>query len=446
MEETSMEEDSNNFSNRNLKLNTPINLEYEDSIQAKLEYAYANGADKFTIFFTPTETNSFPKKPVLLKKNLDSAVTSPNLIASCTHTRQGKLAIQTSDIDTAIELSNLNNLLDIEAKCEIYLENICSRFLLHDIPIDLNLSDLASELYYNDFIVQNIRRFTKKGSLTPTETCLITIYGTSIPEELKLFYTVVHPSTFYDRPRQCSKCYKYNHSVKNCSSTTPICIRCGEDHPSTSCSNNVLHCVNCKGDHSADHQQCPSRIEEARFLKFKIDSHLTFSEARRKFKTSSDKNSHLYATVTKTDRTPNLVDIKNFVKEAIKEVVSNFDTKLNALAERQEIFFEKIAAILERGTPSTSPVLTTPNSPSRKKIRTSENNDNTKDSPPIVQQSNEINNQPNTSSPTPLYTPTGSILANQNINKNSNVTLSIGEKVETTKRNTSKSGKKNNKT
>lgn len=75
-------------------------------------------------------------------------------------------------------------------------------------------------------------------------------------------------------PIQCSGCMQYGHGVKSCF-LDPVCIRCGESHPSNSCPHlkdpatdqvrtripdELLKCGLCGQNHSANFSQCEKRI------------------------------------------------------------------------------------------------------------------------------------------------------------------------------------------
>lgn len=72
---------------------------------------------------------------------------------------------------------------------------------------------------------------------------------------------------------QCYKCFKFNHTAKNCTTDSPTCGHCADKHDSRKCENKTkLKCINCvklgyiDTTHSAlDSRKCPiilKRMEE----------------------------------------------------------------------------------------------------------------------------------------------------------------------------------------
>ena len=77
------------------------------------------------------------------------------------------------------------------------------------------------------------------------------------------------PWTVLKLARQCSTCLRWGHSAYVCRSTTPTCIRCAGDHPTTlhslhatqcrtqRCTHTSIKCINCHQAHLATDAQCP---------------------------------------------------------------------------------------------------------------------------------------------------------------------------------------------
>lgn len=70
---------------------------------------------------------------------------------------------------------------------------------------------------------------------------------------------------FVDRPRQRSKCYKFNHLSGKCQSEQ-LCVTCSLQHtgPCTA----AVKCVNCGESHKSDYLQCPFPLERSGIFPF----------------------------------------------------------------------------------------------------------------------------------------------------------------------------------
>ena len=205
----------------------------------QLNCAFANGVQRVCIFLEPKE-GSFPRnKPKLLKADIDNNVMSKDKIQYVKFTRTNKLLLETEDHICVQEIVKLDKILGVPVTPYVQIENITSKFALHDIDTSIPLSDLGSEIQAaNDVKIKELRRFTRRSpaGIQLTETVLVTIFGTNLPREIKFFYMLERIKPFYDRPRQCTNCRRFDHSASKCKNKT-VCKRCSEHHPTDSCSN-----------------------------------------------------------------------------------------------------------------------------------------------------------------------------------------------------------------
>ena len=165
----------------------------------------------------------------------------------------------------------------------VIFENITNRFLVFNIPVDISLLYLATKIgVTNDIHILELRRFAHKGQMNGSSPVLITILGTRLPSEIKLWFSIQHIKQFVDRPHQCTKRFCFNHPTLKCSAEH-LCVTCGIVHegPGTS----PVKCVRCSGPYRADYNQCPSRQAEIEFLQFKSNNFLSFNVARRLYAT-----------------------------------------------------------------------------------------------------------------------------------------------------------------
>ena len=213
------------------------------------------------------------------------------------------MLIETNNVDCAKELVQIKSLLGTPVTSYIQTENITSRFALHNIDPEISLVDLGTELQESNPIkIMELRRFTTRhaGSVKPSETVLVTIFGTQLPVSVKFFYISEKIKLFYDRPRQCSKCWHFDHVLAKCSSEV-VCRKCSGNHLLASCNSSTSTCTNCKGQHEATDSHCPFRLKEFQILKFKADNHIPITEARRRFRIHDQKS---FAAVAKSSAAP----------------------------------------------------------------------------------------------------------------------------------------------
>lgn len=155
----------------------------------------------------------------------------------------------------------------------------------------------------------------------------MTKLGTRLPSEIKLWFQNHRISAFWDKPRQCAKCYKYNHSTRTCTRDA-VCKKCAQSHESA-CSSDTTVCINCQGPHEADDKNCPLYAKEVKIQKFKSENHFTISEARRQFKETSSANT--YAKVAASS-VPSPCPQGDFItKTELEATLKSFSENLTAM-------------------------------------------------------------------------------------------------------------------
>lgn len=306
-------------------------LSYDDACSRQINFAAKAGVKEFSIFYTPEHARTaIPKAPYKLKDELEKLNLHAD-ITLCKHTRQGKLLLKTTNAKTAELLGNITSILNVKVFPEVHLDNITSKFILREIPINEELSRLANDLEEkNGIIVNNIRRFNVKAKKEPSETVLVTCYGENLPNEVKICMSVVKIKRFFDSPRQCKSCFKFTHSQLKCKVEDRRCRTCTDKHEADSTCPNTQNptCVNCLGKHPADSRECPTRKEEERFLKFKCENHLSFSEARRRF---ADNNSNSYTKVINSAQESQNKEMQEMITSTIQKAISPLEQKLKTI-------------------------------------------------------------------------------------------------------------------
>ncbi|GIY25227.1 uncharacterized protein CDAR_615811 [Caerostris darwini] len=141
--------------------------------------------------------------------------------------RQGKLIFSTADLVCAAQI--LEKILETPFSTGVTLENITERFLIFDIPTNLQLSEVANEIMYkNDMEVVVLRRFVKLNSIQEFSPVLVMILGTFLRDAITIWFTNKKILQFVDRVRQCLHCYEFTHATRVCDKK--ICSLCGVNH------------------------------------------------------------------------------------------------------------------------------------------------------------------------------------------------------------------------
>lgn len=324
-------------------MNNPLRWSSSLSLSEQAKSAHSFGVNKFSIFIKADSPHTgFPKQcPVKVKKEILGRIKDPSLISTVHFTKDNRVILETNDIFCAQEILGFTEFLSIPATPTLISDNIITKFLIRDIPLDILLYDLVQEIESeNNLRVFEVRRFTKKinGIQSPSSSILVSVFGSSIPDRIKLWYTRQPIKIFIDNPRQCGLCFKFNHSSSRCKSEA-LCSSCGKPiHPGP-CSTKMI-CVNCSLDHDSSDKSCPSRLEEMKFLRYKCLNRLSFAEARRTFKNTRAADS--YARITQPSVTADKFLSKEEFHSTMSTVISTFQASLESALQTQLQFFNSM--------------------------------------------------------------------------------------------------------
>lgn len=331
-------------------------FESESSPTKQLEYAAEKGASNFTIILKPNQEKIPRNYPKLIKETFDRKITNVKNIEEIIHGRNGSILAITGNLKTAKEISAIKLILGKAVTSSVQIESITIRFLLFNISTQTPIQEIKEQLEEeNDVKIHSLRRFTKKNrdTIEETETVLVTIYGRYLPEHVKLYMINRRIQVFIDRPRQCKKCYEYDHPIRFCKSEQ-ICKKCGEKHLYTECQDKGKpKCALCNGEHQADDKECPNYKKEEEIQEFKALNGLSNAEARRRTKsipksyakavTSGHQasNKEIEEKINKNEK-----DLRSYVDESMKnhqkQMESFIQTTLKSQQEQMDKFVQQV--------------------------------------------------------------------------------------------------------
>ena len=297
-----------------------------------LSFAVNDGVDEISVMIAPKDGNTLPQSnPKKLKEEIVKLVEKSGDIDTLKMTRQGKILLVTTVAEVAQKALKIQQIFNTPVEAYVIKENITTRFLLHDMDTTISCIDIAEELEEQGIVAIEVRRFLRKnkGDLLPTPTILVTKLGTHIPQYVKLWYQRHKLALFWDKPRPCLNCFKFNHGTKVCKKEK-VCVKCGGNHTSE-CKETSLKCSNCNGAHSATDKSCPHYLREVKLQKFKSLHHLTIGEARRRFSNTEEEKIKSYAGKISSAPTP-LHQAQNLVtKDVLEATMLKFTQQITGL-------------------------------------------------------------------------------------------------------------------
>ena len=162
-----------------------------EDFSSSFPVAVRDGVDLISLIIAGKNSPLPQAHPKQVKDELIQAVTQQQHISSVNVTRQRKIILTTKDTQTAQEILKLDSFLGNPVDVYIQSETITSRFLLR-LDASISCEEVAAEISEQGLSVYEIRRFMRSTTdgLQPTPSVLVTIIGTSLPSDIKLWYEV----------------------------------------------------------------------------------------------------------------------------------------------------------------------------------------------------------------------------------------------------------------
>lgn len=353
----------------NVAMDTESNSNFYRSKRTKNELVLRIGSKQFEniniIVSNFDKSKKLPQKnPFEVREDMKYLINRHEQIFNMKYTRQGKVIFTTKDPICASQLLTMKEFADTKIISDVIWENITSRFLIFDIPVDTPLDVLANEIEKkNDMYIVEMRRFVKQNSSNKTSPILITVMGTTIPESVHMVMIHQKIQHFVDRPRYCNKCFSFSHPTRVCDKAEH-CYLCSEIHKGPC--KNVEKCINCEGPHNAKSKKCPAYLNEQKIMNLKCHNHITIGEARRIIQNSNPTYSEKIKTPSAT------IDIQDNLNKKFESFMQTINQVLDKqtelfskmLKEATECIFQNVCKLMYQISQNTE----SNTSPARKRI------------------------------------------------------------------------------
>ena len=100
--------------------------------------------------------------------------------------------------------------------------------------------------------VTDAKRIRRKmdGTLKDTDAIILSFSSATVPDKIKVGFSVVSVRPFVPDPIRCFKCQLFGHVTDQCKNKQR-CAKCSGEHDSRTCGANPLRCPNCTMAHGA---------------------------------------------------------------------------------------------------------------------------------------------------------------------------------------------------
>lgn len=200
-----------------------------------------------TVEISVTCQEKFPKQFALAKLFRDHNISQ---ITRVKYVNPYKLIVEVKGEENAELLTKCEFLLGLGWRFQRPLEVGLSYGVVKNIELDLSKKELIDSIK-SPTAVSNVRRLKRRGEggigWTDSESVRIGFSGAYLPSYIYIYDIQVKVEPYLFPVTQCSRCWRFGHTVKMCPSKRIYCSKCGGKHEN--CNTTTFKCINCSNDH-----------------------------------------------------------------------------------------------------------------------------------------------------------------------------------------------------
>lgn len=154
--------------------------------------------------------------------------------------------------------------------------------VIRNVDMDLTEQDILLHLA-GPYEIMSARRLMRRNmddkgaAWIPCESIRLGFKGASVPSHVFIYKMRVKVEPYIFPVTQCSRCWKFGHTLKFCPSKKIICPKCTKKHEN--CEITTFKCVNCHGSHMAMNKGCPIFKKERRVRELMSEFNVTYRKA-----------------------------------------------------------------------------------------------------------------------------------------------------------------------
>lgn len=191
-----------------------------------------------------------------------------------------KVLIQFSDENSAETLVQSKKFNENGLKCHKTLEINQSYGVINNVDLDLSEDEILAGLS-SETVILAVKRLKRRnrndGHWEPSEFVRICFKGSSLPRYIYIYDTRAQVSPYIYPVTQCSRCWRFGHSIRMCPSLKIICPKCTRSH--ANCETTTFKCNNCTGRHMAMAKICPVFKKEKRIRELMAEFNCSYKKA-----------------------------------------------------------------------------------------------------------------------------------------------------------------------
>lgn len=191
-----------------------------------------------------------------------------------------KALIQFTDEKSAEVLVQCKTFNENGLKCQRPMEIDRSYGVIHNIDIELSDEEIQQQIS-SQMAILAVKRLKRKntfdGHWELCESVRLCFDGPSLPTHIFIYDTRVKVSPYTYPVTQCSRCWRFGHTIRMCPSVKIICPKCTKSH--ANCETTLFKCNNCMGRHMAMSKICPAYHRERRLRELMAEFNCSYKKA-----------------------------------------------------------------------------------------------------------------------------------------------------------------------
>lgn len=191
-----------------------------------------------------------------------------------------KVFVQFDDAESAEQLIQCKPLRDMGWRCQKPLEVAISYGVIKDVELDLsekNMMDVITSTY-ELAEVKRLRRRTEDGlGWEECESVRLGFVGSLLPSWVFIYGVKINVESYVFPVTQCSRCWRFGHSLRMCPTKRIVCPKCGKGH--ANCETTTPKCINCTGSHMSLDRSCPRFRKEKRLRDIMAEFNCSYRKA-----------------------------------------------------------------------------------------------------------------------------------------------------------------------
>lgn len=192
-----------------------------------------------------------------------------------------KIRVDVTTERTAEKLEKCKKFIDSGWRIQRAMEVNFSYGVIKDIDLELTEEEILKSIKCPELgqleSVHRLKRREEGKGWQPSEAVRLCFKGSFRPPYVFVDHLRIHVEPYVFPVTQCSRCWRFGHSIKKCPVGKVVCPKCCGNH--ANCDTVNFKCINCEGQHMALVKTCPAFQKEKKLRELMAEYNCTYRRA-----------------------------------------------------------------------------------------------------------------------------------------------------------------------